>query len=221
MVGGRRDFAGLRVVAFESRQSTETLKLIEKAGGVGIAAPSVRELPIEANDAAFEFAERLLAGAYDIVLFMTGVGTRYLFDAMETRHARTDLVAALARTTVVARGPKPVRTLRELGVPVAITIPEPNTWRELLATLNEAAAGMPISGARIAVQEYGVRNERLCTELAARGASVDPVPVYRWGLPEDTRPLADALHQVVARTVDVALFTSASQVYHVVEFARQ
>ena len=221
MVGPKRDFAGLRVVAFESRQSSETLKLIEKAGGVGIAAPSVRELPIEANHAAFTFAERLLAGAYDIVLFMTGVGTRYLFDAMETRHARAELVAALARTTVVARGPKPVRVLRELGVPIAITIPEPNTWREVLTTLSEAAAGVPISGARIAVQEYGVRNERLCSELAARGASVEPVPVYRWGLPEDTRPLGEALHQILARTIDVALFTSASQAYHVLDFARR
>jgi len=221
MVGAQRDFAGLRVVAFESRQSSETRKLIEKAGGVAIAAPSVRELPIEANDAAFAFAERLLAGAYDIVLFMTGVGTRYLFEAMETRHARADLVAALARTTVVARGPKPVRVLRELGVPIAVTIPEPNTWREILTTLSESAAGVPIAGARIAVQEYGVSNDRLCSELSARGATVDPVPVYRWGLPENTRPLRAALDEILARTVDVALFTSASQAYHVVEFARQ
>jgi uroporphyrinogen decarboxylase len=221
LVRGPRNFAGLRVVAFESRQSEETSKLIEKAGGVGIAAPSVRELPLGTNDAAFAFAERLLAHAYDIVLFMTGVGTRYWFEAMEPRHARADLVAALARTTVVARGPKPVRVLRELGVPIAVTIPEPNTWREILTTLSESAAGAPIAGARIAVQEYGVRNDRLCSELVARGASVDPVPVYRWGLPEDTRPLDEALHQILARTVDVALFTSASQAYHVIEFARQ
>jgi uroporphyrinogen decarboxylase len=221
MVEPKRDFAGLRVVAFESRQSAETVRLIDSAGGVGIAAPSVRELPIAANEAALSFAERLLAGAYDIVLFMTGVGARYLFEAMETRHARTDLVAALARTTVVARGPKPVRILRELGVPIAITIPEPNTWREILTTLDEAPAGVPLAGARIAVQEYGVPNDRLCSELAARGASVEAVPVYRWGLPENTRPLDEALQQILARTVDVVLFTSASQAHHVIEFARQ
>lgn len=221
LTAGKRDFAGLRVVAFESRQSAETIRLIEKAGGVGIAAPSVRELPIEANESAFAFAERLLAGGYDIVLFMTGVGTRYLFEAMETRHARADLVAALARTTVVARGPKPVRVLRELGIPIAVTVPEPNTWREVLATLDESPAGVAVAGARVAVQEYGVRNERLCDELAARGASVDPVPVYRWTLPENTRPLHEALEQILARTVDVALFTSASQAYHVLDFARQ
>jgi len=221
LVGGPRNFGGLRVVAFESRQAEETSTLIEKFGGVSIAAPSVRELPIAANDDAFRFADRLLAGAYDIVLFMTGVGTRYLFEAIETKHQRADLVAALARTTVVARGPKPVRVLRELGVPIAITVPEPNTWREILTTLHESAAGVPIAGARIAVQEYGVRNDRLCSALAAGGAAVDPVAVYRWGLPENTLPLRAALDQLLARTVDVALFTSASQAYHVMEFAQQ
>jgi hypothetical protein len=120
----------LRVVAFESRQSGETLKLIEKSGGVGIAAPSVRELPIEANDAAFAFAERLLTGAYDIVLFMTGVGTRYLFEAMETRHEHAALVAALARTTVVARGPCQYAAAARAQRSDRDHDPRPNTWRE-------------------------------------------------------------------------------------------
>lgn len=197
----------------------EARRLVEKSGGVAIVAPSMRELPLAANESALAFGERLLAGEYDAVVFLTGVGTRYLFDTLETRFPRADLVAALATTMVVARGPKPVRVLRELGVPIGLTIPEPNTWREIVSTLEEANEAMPLPGARIAIQEYGLSNERLYEALGNEGASVDRVPVYRWALPEDVRPLEEAIREVISATADVVLFTSATQVRHVLEVA--
>src|SRR5271156_804235 len=93
------DFRGLRVVAFESRMAAETAKLIERLGGVAMVAPAMREVPLEDNHAALDFARRLLAGEFDIVVFMTGVGTRALFAAMETRHQRTALISALTPVT--------------------------------------------------------------------------------------------------------------------------
>jgi uroporphyrinogen decarboxylase len=213
-----RDFSGLRVVSFESRQAAETSKLVSKAGGIAISAPSLREIPLEKNDEALAFADRLIAGDFDVVVFMTGVGARYLFAAMETRHTREDLVAALAKTTVVARGPKPVRVLTEFTVTVTVTVPEPNTWRELLTAMDDSGC---VDGKRIAVQEYGVANDRFLTELAARASTVDRVPVYKWALPENRKPLIDALGQVIARTVDVVLFTSATQAHHVLQVARE
>jgi uroporphyrinogen decarboxylase len=217
----KQDFGGLRVVSFESRQVEETARLVTKAGGIAISAPSLREIPLEDNDAPARFAERLLAGQYDMVVFMTGVGTRYLFSALESSHSRQDLVAALSRVTVVARGPKPVRALGELGVPITITVPEPNTWREMLREIDESAAGITLDGARIAVQEYGVSNERFVDALRSKGANVDSVTVYRWALPEDRRPLIAALRQIIDRTVDVALFTSATQIHHVFQVASE
>lgn len=213
-----RDFSGLRVVSFESRQAGETAKLIAKAGGIAISAPSLREVPLERNDEALAFAERLIGGEYDVVVFMTGVGTRYLFAAMETRHERKTLVDALSKTIVVARGPKPVRVLTEFGVPIAVTVPEPNTWRELLDAVSDAG---DLAGKCVAVQEYGVSNDRLLAELAKRAAAVDRVAVYKWALPENKKPLLDALGQIVARTVDVVLFTSATQAHHVLQVAAE
>lgn len=212
-------FGGLRVVSFESRMASETARLVEKAGGIAISAPSMRELPLAEHPAALDFATALLAGRFDVVVFLTGVGTRLLFSAMETAHRRSTLVSALSRTTVVARGPKPVKALRELGVPVTVAVPEPNTWRELLSALDESDQATSLDGARVAVQEYGISNERLLAGLAARGATVQPVPVYRWALPADRRPLLDAIREIIARTVDVALFTSATQVHHVMTAA--
>ena len=108
------DFRGLRVVAFESRMATETARMIERLGGRAIVAPALREVPLEDNHAALEFAERMLAGQFDMVVFLTGVGVRALFEVMETRHPREALVAALAKTTVVVRGPKPTKASKPL-----------------------------------------------------------------------------------------------------------
>src|SRR5260221_7888720 len=90
-------FDGLRVVAFESRMAAETVRLIERRGGVAIVAPAMREIPLEDNYAALEFAKRLIAGDFEIVIFLTGVGTRALFQAIETQHPRDTFVAALKK----------------------------------------------------------------------------------------------------------------------------
>jgi len=216
-----RGYGGLRVVSFESRMASDAARLVHNAGGVAISAPTMKEVPLESNEAAFAFADSLLAGEVDVVLFLTGVGTRTLFAAWQTRFEIPALVAALSQTTVVARGPKPVKALRDLGVPITITVPEPNTWRELLLTLDEAAESVELQGARVVIQEYGVANEELVRALTHRGAVVTQVPVYRWELPDDVRPLEESIRQVLARTVDVLLFTSSNQVYNLLAVVRR
>ena len=89
MMEGGAGFGGLRVVSFESRMSDETRRLVEKSGGIGIPAPSMREIPIDENPEAIEFAEQLIAGRFEITIFLTGVGTRILFEAMTTRFTRS------------------------------------------------------------------------------------------------------------------------------------
>jgi uroporphyrinogen decarboxylase len=210
------NFRGLRVVAFESRMAAETAKMIERLGGLAIVAPAMREVPLEDNHAALDFAERLLAGEFDIVILLTGVGVRALFLVMETRHARASIVAALCNTSIVVRGPKPTKAVRELGLEPAIVAREPSTWRELL---DDLAKQIHLDGKKVAVQEYGTSNRDLLAGLEARGARVTTVPVYRWMLPTDRRPLHDALKAIATREVDVALFTSASQVVNLMQVA--
>ncbi len=213
--------SGLEVVTFESRRAKEMAALITRYGGIPRSAPSLREIPLEDNPAAFRFGEILFSGGFDAVIFMTGVGTRTLFDVLESRFPRAKVVRALSQITVVARGPKPVKVLRELQVPITITVPEPNTWREILQELDENARGFTLAGSRIAVQEYGVANEAFLQELGALGAEVFRVPVYRWSLPEDTAPLRRAVEVIAERSVRVALFTNAAQVHHMFQVASQ
>ena len=152
---------GLRVLALESRRAAEMAKLITTYGGHAIVAPSMREVPIEANTEALDFARTLAAHGFDMVILLTGVGTRALARVVETIYPREQFVAALSRVAVVARGPKPVAVLKELGVPVTVAVPEPNTWRDLLHALDERRDSLPLDGLRVAVQEYGKPNAEL------------------------------------------------------------
>ncbi len=203
------NFQGVRVAAFESRRADELANLIRHFGGEPLIAPSLREVPLEENPVALAFAERLFAGEVDLLVLLTGVGTRALTKVIETEHPRQRFVEALRATTLVARGPKPVVALRELGLAPNFTVPEPNTWRELLTLLD---GQYPVTGRRVFVQEYGATNPELIEGLRARGARVTAVPVYRWALPEDLTPLRIAITEIDAGRVDVALFTSAQQV---------
>jgi uroporphyrinogen-III synthase len=217
-------FAGLRVLALESRRAAEIAKLISTYGGDAVIAPAMREVPLDSNAEALAFAGALLAGQFDIVIFLTGVGTRAVLSVAETKYPRDVFVAALHRVKVVPRGPKPIAVLRELGVTPALTVPEPNTWRELLHALDEAAnssLGIRLRGARIALQEYGVSNSELIAGLTERGATVTRVPVYQWALPEDVAPLQSAIKELAAGKMDAVLFTTGIQVAHLFQVAGQ
>jgi uroporphyrinogen-III synthase len=211
---GAVSFRGLRVLSLESRRSTELAALITTYGGQPIAAPALREVPLQSNPATLDFVARVVAGQFDVVVFLTGVGARALVDAVDQGPARQAFTEALSRTKVVVRGPKPLAVLRELKVPIWVAAPEPNTWRDVLAAIEQRAEEQPLRGARIAVQEYGVSNTELLDGLRARGAQVTPVPVYRWALPEDVRPLKDAAAAIARGQVDVAIFTTSMQLVH-------
>ncbi len=217
-------FEGLRVLALESRRATELSKLISTYGGQPVVAPAMREVPLESNKEALAFATKLFAGEFDMIIFLTGVGARALLAVVETAYKREQYVAALKRLKVVARGPKPVVALGEIGVTPAITVPEPNTWRELLQALDDAANstnGIRLSGARVAVQEYGVSNPDFLEGLAERGAHVTRVPVYKWALPENLAPLRAAIHALAEGNIDAVLFTTSVQATHLFQVAAE
>jgi len=214
-------FGGLTVAAFESRRAKEMAALISNLGGDPMVAPSVREVPIENSPAAFEFADKLFARKLDGIIFMTGVGTRALIEVLKTRYERAKIVQALAETNVIARGPKPIKVLQEFKVPITIAIPEPNTWREILQELDENPRGFTLAGSRVAVQEYGISNEAFLQGLRDRGVEVLRVPVYRWTLPENIAPLRQAVDAIIGGSVRVALFTNATQVYHLLQVAAE
>jgi uroporphyrinogen-III synthase len=207
-------FQGLTVAAFESRMAAEITRLIERHGGNPLVTPALREIPLDDNSAALKFGAQLTTERVDMLILLTGVGTTTLFDLLKTRYPWPSIVAALKQTAIIARGPKPVAALKALDLQPTLTVPEPNTWVDLISTLD---VYRPVKRLRVAVQEYGVSNPDLLEALKQRGAEVFQVPIYRWALPEDLGPLRQALDDVNAGKVSVLLITNAAQVDHVMQ----
>jgi uroporphyrinogen-III synthase len=206
-------FAGLRVLSLESRRAKDMETLILREAGVPFVAPSVKERAVEDDQTAFHFVEQLEADRFEMLVCMTAVGLTLLRDTVTKQMPVERLSAALRRVTIVSRGPKPVGVLKALEVPIHIIIPEPNTWKEIV----EAVAVR--TERRIAVQEYGRPNTEMNRGLEALGATVTPIALYRWELPDDLEPLREAARRLAACQVDVVLFTSSIQFDHLMEIA--
>ena len=206
-------FQGLRVGALESRMAVEMERLILRYGGNPLVAPSMKERPLSEHSQALGFGKRFMGGEFDMLILLTGVGFRTLLDILQTQDSLEAITQALQDLTVVVRGPKPLGVLKELGLQSQITVPEPNTWRDLLSTLDERYPE-GLQGMKVAVQEYGVTNTDLLEGLQTRGASVTPVPVYRWTLPDDLGPLKHLLRQILEGSIPVLMITNAVQVDH-------
>lgn len=208
-------YNNLRVLSLESRREAEMATLIRKAGGDPFVAPSMREVPLEAHSEAFTFADRLLRGDFDCLILLTGVGTRMLWKTLLTRHDESALKQALSEITIVVRGPKPSAAIRELGITPAVLVPEPNTWREVVAAMHTRLE------TRVALQEYGESNTSLIDALRALGKEVTPVRIYGWDLPEDTAPLREAAARLIAGKFDVVLLTTSTQLVNLMKIAEQ
>jgi uroporphyrinogen-III synthase len=213
-------FNGARVLSFESRRAQEIAQLIRNNGGVPIVAPSTREVT-SSSDEEQQAIRGILNDDFNIIIFMTGVGARALVEAAQVICPRDQFIAAVGKTQVVVRGPKPAAVMRELGVPITLSVPEPNTWREIVGALDESREKVPIQGRRIAIQEHGEPSTELYRALLERGAEITPIPVYRWELPEDLEPLKNAIRELVENKIDIVMFTSSVQLTHAFRIAKE
>jgi uroporphyrinogen-III synthase len=211
----------LRVLALESRRAAEMAKLISAHGGEATIAPSMQEVPLTSHVEALDFARAVRSGGFDLIIFMTGVGARLLGRIAASLYPQHYFAEAMRRIPIVARSGKAVAALKEFGVYTAVSVPEPNTWKDILAFLDERADSLPIEGRRVAVQEYGESNLEFLAALAERGALVTRVPIYQWALPDDTAPLRAAVESIARGEIDIALFTTSVQIVHLLRIAAE
>ena len=207
---------GQTVAILENRLGEQIVELIAKRGGKPLHAPALSEIP----DIDPAFIARLVcdwqAAPVKAAIFQTGVGTRALFKVADELGLTQTLLALLAACRVVARGPKPTGALGSRGVRIDMSAAEPYTTTEVIAQLEH----VPLTGERVVVQRYGGRNVELEAWLQGKGATVLEIPVYRWAMPADTQPLANLLAALERREVAAVVFTSASQVHNLFDFAQ-
>ena len=198
------------VAILESRIGEHMAELVRRHGGTPVCAPALAELP----DVDPAHIEELLAdwqrSPPDMFIFQTGVGVKALFATTDALGLTDRLLTAVDRAQVVVRGPKPTAVLRSRGVRIDMAAKDPYTTAEVLAELE----GKDLTGRRIAVQRYGETNRELHEALEKRGASVTEIATYRWGLPQDTAPLAALVGALERNEIDAVAFTSASQVHN-------
>ena len=191
--------------------------LVQRHGGVPLAAPVLQEVYNTDTPEVVGLIDDLCGGHVDVAVLQTGVGTDALFGAAEARGRGVELLDALERMTVIARSPKPAGALRRRRVRIDLMPPEPFTTEDLIASITD----LEFDGRRVAVQAYGGPNSRLTRTLQERGAEVREVSLYRWGLPDDVAPVLDMIHRLDAGSVDAVAFTSQPQVGNLLEIASQ
>ncbi|TWU40952.1 uroporphyrinogen decarboxylase [Novipirellula artificiosorum] len=212
------DFNGLHIAALESRRADDMARLITRHGGVAHVSASMREVPIDPNREAIDFAYRVMTGQISTMILTTGVGFRYFLKAIERHLDQQRFLDSLSDIVTICRGPKPAAAMKEVGLTPTYRVGEPNTWRELLQTID---SNVSIANQNVGLQEYGVTNASLVAGLEARGATVEPVRVYGWEYPEDTGPLETNVQALAAGRRDVLLLTSAHQVVNLLRMAEQ
>lgn len=205
------------VAILESRSGAQLAELVRRRGWTPLLAPALAEVPDMDSGFIAGFVAGLEARPAKAAIFQTGVGTRALFDATDTLALTERLLSLLAGMTVIVRGPKPASALRARSVRIDLSAADPFTTSEVLAAMRD----VPVEGGRVVVQRYGATNAKLEEALHARSAEVVEVPTYRWSLPEDTAPLMALMDALDARTVNAAVFTSASQAYNLFGLAEK
>lgn len=209
---------GLAIAAFESRRANELARMLEKSGAKAFVSASMMESTVDDAKEIVDFAHMLMTGQIDVMIFLTGVGFEYFIDIASQRVEQQRLLDSLADMTTLVRGPKPLAAMRKWKLNPTLKADPPNTWREVLSALDQ---WQPIANLTIGIQEYGKPSVSLLAGLEARGAKVHRLLVYRWELPNDIQPLIDNAVRIKEGKIDVAMFTSAQQVIHLLNVSAQ
>lgn len=207
---------GRRIAVPESRELDLFTRMLERHGAVAIRCPLVSIHDVEGSAPVDAWLARLVQGQHDIVVLYTGEGLSRLLGFARRKGIEADVIFALSKAFKVARGPKPAKVLRSIGLVPDVMAQEPTT-----AGLMKTLSTLQIEGRRIGVLLYPGGEEALPNFLEAAGAQVDPVLSYRYASDEEDEQVLDFIQDLVSGTVDLIAFTSTVQVRRLQEVARR
>lgn len=196
--------AGTRILVTAQRRSAELAGAMERRGATVTVAPALGMVSEIDEKGLLAATREILAHPVDTVVVTTGIGFRGWLDAAATADLYDDLVDALARARIVARGPKARGAIVAAGLK-ADWVAESETSAEVVSHL----LGRGVDGERIAVQHHGAGDPTLEKHLINGGADVLALEVYRWGPPESRELVVDTALAVAAGEFDAVVFTSA------------
>jgi uroporphyrinogen-III synthase len=207
---------GRRIAVPESRELDLFTRMLERHGGIAVRCPLVSIHDVEDSGPVDAWLDRLVQGGHDIVILYTGEGLSRLLGFARRRGMEAEVIAALSKTLKIARGPKPAKVLRGVGLVPDVMAEEPTT-----AGLMKTLSTLPVQGKRIGVLLYPCGEEALPNFLEAAGAQVDPVLSYRYASDEEDERVLTFIRELIFGTVDLIAFTSTAQVRRLQEVARR
>ena len=197
--------AGYTVGVTAARRAEEIGGLLERRGATVLHAPALRIVPLADDTDLHQATLDLIGTPPDTVVATTGIGFRSWMEAAERWGEADRLRNALRQATLLARGPKATGAIRAAGLRELWSPASESSAEVLQRLLSEGS----LHGRRIAVQLHGEPLRDFTDALRHAGATVVPVPVYRWTAPVDVGPLDRLLEAIVAGAVDAVTFTSA------------
>jgi uroporphyrinogen-III synthase len=127
-----------------------------------------------------------------------------------------DFIAALGKTHKFARGPKPGRALREIGLEPQLTTEKPTS-----EGIAEMLARLDLAGHRVGLQLYPDKDHSvLIGAIAAQGAVVEPVLPYVYDAQAADANIVTAIGEMAQGRIDAIALTSSGQVRRLIEVAR-
>lgn len=209
-----RSLEGKKVALAEGRQIEELAELLEKEGAVTLRCPMLNILDAPDPEPVVAWLRELIDGRFSLVVLLTGEGLRRLLGVAERAGLRDAVIAALATTRTVTRGPKPGRALREIGLTPSVTAEAPTTEGVIAALKRE-----DLRDRTVGVQLYSPENQPLTDYLATAGATARMVLPYIYAPATDADHVAELIAAMAAGTVDAVVFTSSPQVDRLYEVA--
>ena len=207
---------GYRILILETREEAQFSRLLQEQGADVLQCPmfTIHDAP---DPAPVEAWIRLFIDKrFDDLVLMTGEGLRRMMKVARRIGVDQDFVAAIAKAKRYARGPKPVRALREIGLEANLQTETP-TSEGVAAML----AQQDLKGHRVGLQLYPDKDHsKLIGAITSYGATVEPVLPYIYdGQAADTN-IVEAIGEMAERRVDAIALTSSGQVRRLIDVAR-
>ena len=200
----------------EGRQLEELAQMLEKEGATVLRCPMLSILDAPDPGPVLAWLRELTAGAFGYVILLTGEGLRRLLALAERHGLRDAVIAAIAATRTVTRGPKPARALKEIGLAPNLVAEAPTT-EGVIATLR----AQPLRGQTVGVQLYSASNPPLADFLREAGAAARTVLPYVYAPAADAEHVAGLIGRMTDGGVDALVFTSAPQVDRLYDVAAE
>jgi uroporphyrinogen-III synthase len=207
---------GYRILILETREEAQFSRLLAEQGADVLQCPMFAihdapdPVPIEA------WIRRFIEAPCDDLVLMTGEGLRRLIKVVRRLGLEQAFVTALGKARKFARGPKPGRALREIGLEPDVTTEKPTS-----EGIADMLSRTDIKGHRLGLQLYPEKDHSgLIGAIKAQGAEVDTVLPYIYDAKAAEANIITAIEEMAQGRIDAIALTSSGQVRRLLETAR-